>query len=36
MDTRFCTSTCAVLRSVPSLNVTVRFITPSLVEVLDM
>jgi len=36
MDTRFCTSTCAVLRFVPSLKVMVSVITPSLVEVLDM
>ena len=30
-ETRFWTSTCALSMSVPSLNVTVRVITPSLV-----
>jgi hypothetical protein len=34
--TRFCTSTCAWSRSVPSLNVMVSAIAPSLVEYEDM
>src|SRR5690349_12387770 len=36
IDTRFCTSTCAVSRFVPSSNVTSRFIWPSFVHLLDM
>src|SRR5262245_31629085 len=36
METRFCTSTCAIFRSVPTLNVTVRVYVPSLVHCEDM
>src|SRR6059058_3509160 len=36
MDTRFCTSTWAMFRSVPSAKVTLRYIWPSLVHWLDM
>ena len=35
-DTRFCTSTCALSRSVPSANVTVSVTTPSLVDCDDV
>ncbi len=35
-DTRFCTSTCAMFRSTPFLNVTVRMYVPSLVHCDDM
>ena len=34
--TRFCTSTCALSKSVPSLNVIVSVIEPSLVHCADM
>ena len=35
-DTRFCTSTWAMFRSMPSLNVTVSVYVPSLVHCDDM
>src|SRR5262249_48288527 len=35
-DSRFCTSTCEMFRSVPGLNVTVRVYAPSLVHCDDM
>ncbi len=36
MATRFCTSTCAVSRSVPSLNVMVSVMLPEVVDCDDM